>query len=128
MKLKSNQLETLYTCSLGYDLSNLNAKLYFLSRFHGPLNIGNDNGSVLWTHSCFSITIWKSHDDHNGLRPSASSYDVCVIFNEHLIYRTFAVYKNKDICAFRKGHLRFLYRNFTIFAYYDFTPILTGLR
>ena len=45
MKLKFNQLETKYTCSLWYDLSNLNAELELWPPFHGPLNMENDSAS-----------------------------------------------------------------------------------
>ena len=59
MKLKFNQLETKYTCSLWCYLSNLNTKLEFLPQFHGPLHIKIDSASggirVLWTHSCFNF-------------------------------------------------------------------------
>ena len=53
MKLTSNLLQTWYTCSLRYDLSNFNAKLEILPEFHGPLNIENDSASgafVYWGH------------------------------------------------------------------------------
>ena len=46
MKLKSNQIETWYTCSLWYDLSNLKAKLDFWPQFHGPLNIENESAGL----------------------------------------------------------------------------------
>ena len=57
MKLKSHLLETLYTCSLWYDLSNFNSKLKFWPQFHGPLNIENysaSGASVYYGH----ILVW----------------------------------------------------------------------
>ena len=54
MKLKSNQPETYYTCTLWYDISNFNAKLEILPDFHGPLNIENnsvDGASVYVGHT-----------------------------------------------------------------------------
>ena len=63
MKLKSNQLETKYTCAVSYDLFNFNAKLVFLPQFHGQLNTENDSASgasVYYGHIlvrlCFSST------------------------------------------------------------------------
>ena len=53
MKFKLHQLETKYTCSLWYDLSNFNSKLKFWPQFHGPLNIENDcasRASVYYGH------------------------------------------------------------------------------
>ena len=45
MRLKSNEFETLYTCSLWYDLSNFNTKLEFWPQFHIQMNIENDSMS-----------------------------------------------------------------------------------
>ena len=46
MKLKSNILETKFTCCLWYDLSNFKVKLDFWPQLHGPLNIENESGSL----------------------------------------------------------------------------------